>query len=204
MDTKNKTVAVACLGDSITKGYPFSAKDSWVGILDARSSHCSFINRGVCGQMSSEISRRFDKDVLDLHPDFAFLLCGTNDFLFSSASPEDVLEELSTMAGRAQQAGIAPVLLTPLLTIPEIAACRWDDGIDYDRVNRSLIQLHHLLSGFSQACGIPLIDLQSAYQTECKAFTPSACYADGLHPSLQGYAILAEIIEKSCRNLFSF
>lgn len=193
---------IVCLGDSLTEGYPFFGEKSWVSILNSTTTE-HFINKGICGQISLQIARRFPQDVLELYPDFVFLLFGSNDFLFTSASAEDVLEQYSNLSLTAVENKISPVLLIPPLTVPEMASRAWDSEISYTEVNRKLLQLRELLLSFSGAARIPCIDLQAAFEQLSVGGAETDYYSDGLHPTELGYRSIAEMIEKYLETLFS-
>lgn len=202
MEHMNKK-KIICLGDSITEGYPFFGEKSWVFILNSRMD-CNFINKGISGQTSCQIAQRFEQDVLNQKPDGVTLLFGSNDFLFTNATPEDVLEQTATLALTAREKGIQPVLFTPLLTVPELACRAWDDGTDYIRVNSCLSALRTLLLGLAEGARIPCLDLQPLYSAFVKEQGEQNSYEDGLHPSIIGYQTLARFIENFFRDLFYF
>ncbi len=64
-----KNPRVVFLGDSIT--------DMWR--LNEYFPDRDFINRGISGQVSSQMLARFKPDVADLHPEAVVILAGTND-----------------------------------------------------------------------------------------------------------------------------
>src|SRR6202042_3682931 len=60
---------VVFLGDSIT--------DFWR--LNEYFPDRDFVNRGISGQITSQMLGRMKADVLDLHPEAVVILAGTND-----------------------------------------------------------------------------------------------------------------------------
>ena len=56
-------------------------------------SDYNFINRGISGETLSQIALRWDKDVINNHPDEITLLCGTNDVHYwLETNPEGIGE----------------------------------------------------------------------------------------------------------------
>jgi lysophospholipase L1-like esterase len=71
------------------------------------------LNRGINGQRSDEILRRFPRDVLMERPDYVIILAGVNDF-YQGRSAESVKSNLAAMYSRAMSASIRVVAATVL------------------------------------------------------------------------------------------
>ncbi len=190
---------IACIGDSLVNGYPFSRAYSWPALLASRTGNSCF-NFGVNGETSSQICRRLLPALRSCRPELVFLSGGTNDFIFTAAEPDDVMARLTQMAADAKNAGVRPALSTPLLTIPEAAWRMWADDTDYEEVNRKLKQLREQILSFCHKDRLPCVDAQSAYETLVKQNRPadplaSALYVDGIHPTMEGYSVLADLFQ---------
>lgn len=76
---------VACLGDSITQG---QISANWVDLLQGEhlGNGLTFVNAGVNGDLAWNVLQRL-QPVVDLRPDVAVLLVGTND-VYATAGPK--------------------------------------------------------------------------------------------------------------------
>ena len=77
------SLKLVCIGNSIVKGFPWSSGKSFPGRLRTISGW-DVINKGIEGDISSNILARFSRDVIDKKPDIAIVLTGTNDYLMIS------------------------------------------------------------------------------------------------------------------------
>ena len=71
-------VVIVAIGDSLTYGFPFSPRYSWVFAV-GNSAGLTMINKGVCGETTEDMLRRFKRDVIELHPDHVIITGGSND-----------------------------------------------------------------------------------------------------------------------------
>ena len=200
---KNKLVFI---GNSIVNGFPMSRGRSFPGriraaIKEGRTSfQADVINKGANGETTADILQRFDHDVLDHEPGFVFIMTGTNDFLFREADPDDCMENLSEMARRSRDAGITPVYMTPIAVHEEKASRMWmvGMGIDYPLVSRQIEEFSDLIRKSGQA----YIDSGAAWKEAAAGGETSGTdqvlredfYIDGVHPTPDGYQILADIV----------
>ena len=107
---------VICLGDSTTAGTPLfkspvetppagdgDERSQFAYWLQASHPEWRALNRGVNGERSDEIARRFDRDVLAHSPDAVVIIAGVND-VYQGRPASVVIEQLSAMYARAGQA----------------------------------------------------------------------------------------------------
>ena len=143
-------------------------------------------------------------------PDAVLISCGSNDFMMGISTPEDVSRLINVMAAQAHAAGVSDVFVcAPPLTDPSKASVMWMPGVDYERVNRDLKEYRDLLEQFAINSNdhidetptsknldsemhiakkhIHFVDVQSAY-------TRLAKYSDGVHPTKEGYQLIADTI----------
>lgn len=172
------------IGNSIVNGFPYSRSQCFTDLIRQDTS-LEIINKGNNGETTGDIMRRFQKDVIDYNPTAVFILTGTNDFIYNEASPKQAFENLKTMATSAGANNIAPILLTPLPVNSEMASQMWMSGVDYDQINRQLLEFTELIL----ASEYDSIDLNNEYR-QC------AKYHDGLHPLPEGHRFIADTILK--------
>ena len=95
------------LGDSIT--------DFWH--LNEYFTGRDFINRGISGQVTSQMLGRFKEDVIDLHPRAVLMLAGTNDI--SRGTPLNVIESNLMMMAELARFNQIKVLIASVLAVGE-------------------------------------------------------------------------------------
>jgi len=179
---------VVCIGNSIVKGFPHRQGQSFPSVLRERTGW-QVINKGVNGDTTDLILRRFPTDVLAHQPDKVLILTGTNDFIHQTANPVEAMKNIELMIDMAQQNGIEPILMTPLQCNPIQASYQWMAGesVDYQHVNEELSALSILIRSTANAKGCNLVDLELKYKGFGK-------YHDGLHPTVEGQAWITQCI----------
>lgn len=182
---------LVCIGNSVVRGAPGSREESFCAVLE-QITDWEVINQGIEGQTTSELVARFEEDVIRHQPDMVLILNGPADFTFLGKIPEESGENFFAMANMAEEAGIFPILVTPMLTEPEVAAVKWLKGknVDYYAVNKKLEKLREIF----MAGPYSVIDLQQAYKS-CMDFV------DGLHPTGAGYRFIGEFLAPELNRL---
>ncbi|MBF0591129.1 MAG: hypothetical protein HQL02_03470, partial [Nitrospirae bacterium] len=110
MDKKRLVVA---FGDSLTVGFqsptyesPWYQETPYTDFLNQMlSERITFVAKGISGELTEEMVRRFPGDVLAARPDYVIILGGSND-LGWGMQPTVVMQNLYTMYTMAQEAGI--------------------------------------------------------------------------------------------------
>lgn len=172
------------IGNSIVNGFPWSRSQCFVSLI-REDSGFDVINKGINGDTTGNIIKRFNRDVISHKPDYVFILTGTNDFIYDELSPSQVYNNLTSMAKLAEAEGIRPVLLTPLPVNAEMASRLWmvGSGTNYDIVNNQLEEISELIRNDT----IEFIDLNREYR-KCLQ------YHDGIHPTPEGHRFIADVI----------
>ena len=186
---------IVAFGDSLTAGvvsaYGGSVpeRDSYPAQLRQRlrsayrTQAIDVFNEGVPGERAVHAPGRL-ASVLDLHrPEVVLLMEGTNDLSFSRGVGGAALEALARMVGMVQAAGAAPVLAT----IPPIRA-------DSEH-GAAIAGFNSELRAVAAASGAGLVDV---HEVIARGRCPTGgarrlpCLGpDGLHPSVEGYALIA-------------
>ncbi|BCM90310.1 acetylxylan esterase [Abditibacteriota bacterium] len=147
-----------------------------------------FTNKGVSGNRIYDLEERLERDVLSLRPELVSILIGINDVWreFDSQVPspiEDFRASYRRILERIVGAGCELVLLDPFLlhTKPEFGA--WRPVLDPKiEVVRELAQEFATLH-------IPLDDI---FTRASQKREPALWAGDGVHPSLEGHALIAQ------------
>jgi lysophospholipase L1-like esterase len=193
-------VTIVALGDSTTAGTPgfkspLETPPSGAGNPESQFAHWlqrthpewQILNRGVNGERSDQIHARFDRDVLGAKPAVVIVIAGVND-VYQGRPADFVTGELRAMYEAARAAGVAVVAGTiiPFNTAAPDQNARMravNDWIrDYCAANREVV----------------FCDTRSAVAAPGES-DRLASSPDGLHPSPDGYRLMALALEPAIR-----
>lgn len=180
---------VVFMGDSITQLWPLAASFPRQGYLD----------RGIAGQTSGQILGRFGQDVMDLDPRVVVLLAGSNDLRLDL--PASLTEaNLARMVALAHSARIAVVLCTlpPVRHFPsaEMLGPRETAAQEAARLQGQAQALNGWIRSYAAGHGLALVDYYGALAGPDGGWGPGLT-ADGIHPSLAGYARMAPLVQRA-------
>ncbi|MBI4579731.1 MAG: G-D-S-L family lipolytic protein [Planctomycetes bacterium] len=176
-------VGTVFLGDSITELWELSAYFAPAdGII---------LNRGIGGDISTDMVRRFDADVIQLRPRNAVILAGTNDVarMLASKSEEEIVstvtEAIETMMDAARKAGINVLVCSILPTN--------DDTKNHEGKARVLPRINGKLKAACVARACVYVDCWSRL-IDSTGVLDGNLARDGLHPHYAGYEIMARCL----------
>ncbi len=183
-----KDIDYLFLGDSIT----------WHWNLNLYfNTKKSVVQRGIGGDNSTYLLKRFDADCIQLNPKTAVIMIGTNDIFRcdddlwwkTKGEPvEEVLEEyrqnVRAMIKKCDEAGIEVILCS---VIPSTIAP------PFDREKRWYMTAK--MNEFLKSCGKKYIDYTSALSDDGKNLSDELT-PDGIHPNAAGYVKMTEILKR--------
>jgi len=194
-----ETVIVA-LGDSTTAGTPGfrspleyppdgagDVESQYVYWMNQKHPEWKIYNRGVNGERTDQIFKRFDRDVLALKPEIVIVLAGVND-LFQGFSVEGIRMNLRAIYQHAVQANIKVVACTILpfnISTPEVKA--------------RMQEVNEWIRAYAGEQGLEFCDLYAAVNDPKR---PGNLIGsdDDVHPDVEGYKkigfALAECLER--------
>jgi len=151
----------------------------------------NFLARGISGQTSCQLLVRFRKDVIDMHPKYVVILCGTNDLAenIGPVEPETIVGNIKSMCELAKANKIKPIVcsVTPSNLYP------WTK----DRMDPSekIIELNKLIEAYARQTRIPYVDYHSALKNDTNGL-PEEYTTDGCHLTMSAYKIMESIVVK--------
>ena len=186
---------LVCFGDSLTHADP-----GYVSILQERLPENKVINAGVGGDKTPTALLRFQRDVLDRKPDAISIFLGTNDSLIGRGrwadepmiSPEAYRSNLIWMAHIARLNGISKISIASPLAEPE--GDNWheqgDIYADYCKAARAA----------ANELKLRYVPLDTMFKDEWRkhpGHTGLLLTKDGVHPTDEGYRLIAETFLKA-------
>lgn len=173
---------VACFGDSLIQGFPFSKQYSWIAEVE-KQKNIKMLNYGICGECCDDIFVRLKNTVLSEYIQHIIFFGGANDLL-QKRPQKFILEDLSNVCLWCKQAGYQLCIVLPLISGDE-------------KFNIYLQELRRKMQAeLADKCF--LLDLQPAVGTGSGELKKA--YLDCVHPTAAMYkkmgAYAAPIIEK--------
>lgn len=181
-----KPAAIVAIGDSLTYGYPYPPDYSWVRIA-ADHLGMNIINKGVCGETTGDMRRRFGADVTALDPGCVIITGGSND-AFLGVTAAAVAKNIAAMVGEAQVRGIKAIIGLP----PPCDFAEEELLAEYRERLRE-VAAHH---------GLPSLDFHAALVAPDGGLQPGL-HIDGVHPNEDGYALMAAKAIETLAGLFA-
>ncbi len=179
------TLRVVFLGDSITDGWP----------LNEYFPDKDYVNRGIGGQVTSQMLARMRPDVLNLKPEAMVLLGGTND-IARGTSLETIQNNISMICDLADTAKIK-VILASVLSVHD-----YNQNINprflmsKSRPPETIRNLNNWIRIFASNRGYRYLDYYSS-TVDSAGFLRKDLADDGLHPNAAGYRIMAPLAEQA-------
>lgn len=191
-----ETIKFVAIGNSLTVGFlssPYLTNQPYSNFLKEISNdylkqlrikdnfEIKIINRGINGDLTSNMLSRFQRDVIELKPNYVIILGGTNDMGWRLPIFE-IFCNLKKMFKMALDNKIEPIVCT----VPSILG--WDEGIP------PRLKLNQFLQHFCRENKILTVDL---FTKTCDIETKrlrSNYSIDGLHLNALGYQMIAETI----------
>ncbi len=181
------------IGDSITHMWELNAYFGRGGQF--------VVNRGIGGDISSHVRRRFTADVIQLQPKHVVIKIGVNNFwaldgwTAQDRKPSEhiiagLVNDCREMARSANEHGITPILCSVLPTnMPQSG--------NNELRNASIVQVNQQLQALSQEEDAIYVDYHSHMTAEDGLQLCPELADDGLHPHLLGYDIMARVLAET-------
>ncbi|MGI6257385.1 MAG: GDSL-type esterase/lipase family protein [Anaerovoracaceae bacterium] len=181
---------IVCIGDSLTAGYGVEQEESWISLLNQWGKN-EYINKGISGDTTSGMLARFQRDVIDLSPQYVLIMGGLNDYI-AGGTGEGVKVNYMAMAHHAAHHRITPVIGIAPDLIPEAAPPLWAQFTDFHQVLKKHIAFREWTFSFCKAFGLPSMDFWPLAQ-KSSHLSPEQRFIDGLHLSPESHMILASM-----------
>ncbi len=176
---------VVFMGNSITEG--------WVKYHGEFFQGKPYFGRGISGQTTAQMLIRFRPDVIDLKPEVVVILAGTNDIAANRGPQtlEQIAGNIISMAELAKSNGINVVLSSAL----PASSYSWRPAI---HPADKIIELNKMIKAYADDNNMVYLDYYSAMVDDNKGLKKE--YGrDSVHPNVEGYKIMEEMVEKAIK-----
>ena len=188
-------VIVVALGDSTTAGTPLftspleappdgrgDERSQFTYWLMRRHRDWRVVNRGVNGDRTDQIAARFDRDVMSVGPRAVIVIAGVND-IYQGRPARVVTAGLASIYARAAAAHL-PVVAGSIVPYNTASAAQ----------NAIMHEVNHWIA--DEAARLGHVVFADTRRAAAAADDPDrlAGSPDGLHPDIEGYRRMAEMI----------
>lgn len=154
------------------------------------------INVGVSGNTSRDAMARWQRDVIDLKPDWLSLMIGINDvwrqfdlphMQHTHVYPEEYEQNLKTLVGQTRPTLRGMIILSPFF-------------IESNRQDPMRMQMDHygaICRKVAQRFDCLFVDTQAAFDNVLQHVHPSRLAWDRIHPNQMGAAVIARAYLKA-------
>ncbi|MDO4204186.1 MAG: GDSL-type esterase/lipase family protein [Selenomonadaceae bacterium] len=164
--------ALACFGDSLVYGFPFSSDYSWTAVLEKKYG-IKIINEGVCGATTDDILDNMRYTPLPEGVKNVLFFGGANDVI-QGCPVKATLDTIERVKRLAAEKGWKLCLVLPLLSGEYLANQK----------------IHTLREELGKQSGVFILDLQPAVGIREDELRKA--YIDGWHPKAGVYEKMGE------------
>ncbi len=186
----SKPVKVVFMGNSIT--------ENWRNMDQAFFTENGYVGRGISGQVSAQMLMRFRPDVIELQPEVVVILAGTNDIACNdyAMTLEQTFGNIVSMVELARANNIKVILCS---TMP---ASHFAWHPDIKGAADKIKELNKKVKAYADANNIPYVDYHSA-MADAEGGLPKNYSEDGVHPTLEGYKVMEDLVQKAIKEILA-
>lgn len=166
---------IACFGDSLIYGFPFSPDYSWIARVEELEPELKLYNYGECGACCDEIYYNFKNKFLPSATTHVLFLGGANDIL-QGRPLKHIVQDMEKAAALACEKRLGFAIILPWLSADRSFNKRMSD-----------LRLE-VLKNFSE--GVKIFDFQEVLGTDLEVLAEG--YLDGIHPLAKTYKKIGE------------
>lgn len=159
-------------------------------------------NSGISGNTSRDLLERFDRDVVDLNPDWVSICIGINDvwrqfdspaIIDSHVLPDEYEKNVEEMILKVKDKVKGIFILSPYIIEP----------IREDWVRKRMDEYVAISKKLAEKYGCRFVDFQKMYEEYCQFRHSSFIAWDRIHPNKIGSTLMAKTFLKECEFDFS-
>ena len=155
--------------------------------------HLRIINKGIGGNRSSDLVKRYNDDILAHNPNLVYLMIGVNDVwrhfdtpyqVGSHLTKEEYKNNLETMIKMTLTKKSKLIILSPFFL----------EANKEDLMRKMLDEFTLEAKALSKQYNLLFIDIQKAFDNVLKHITTHELSRDRVHPNITGHMIIANEI----------
>ncbi len=165
-----------------------------------RPDEFEFVNRGISGNRIVDLYARIKVDFINLAPDYASIYIGVNDVWHEIAKENGVatpkFEKIYSMLLDELREALpqTKLMLIEPFVLHGTATCNTEEKPDrWERFQAEVPEKAEVVKKLAQSYGLPLIQLQPAFDKACLSAPPEYWTRDGVHPTAQGHEIIKRL-----------
>jgi lysophospholipase L1-like esterase len=188
---ENATIGSVPQGEQRVVFYGDSITDFWGRSTGSFFPGKPYVNRGISGQTTPQLLIRFQQDVVHLKPAVVVVLAGTNDIAGNTgqSTPQMIEDNFVSMAAIARQSGIKMVIASIL----PASRYFWSPAVHPVDEIRAINQW---LKDFCSQNNLIYLDYYDS-MVDSNGGMREGLSSDGVHPTTQGYAVMAPLAERA-------
>ena len=173
-----------------------------------RPSEYEFINRGIGGNRVVDLYARIKADFINLKPDYASIYIGVNDAWHEIAAQNGVdtqkFEKIYSMLVEEVMAACPSVKLMIIapFVLEGSSTCNTEAMPDrLARFQKDVAEKAAVCKHIAEKYGLPLIELQPAFDEACLKAPADYWALDGVHPTPCGHEIIKRLWIKTFKEM---
>jgi lysophospholipase L1-like esterase len=176
-------------------GYQFIISCKYGAELAER--HLLFMNRGVSGNTVADLTKRWQKDTLDLKPDVLSILIGVND-LNKGVTAEDYEQQYDQLLSQTVQAlpNVTLILCEPF----GLPVGKKKDN--WDTYRKSLEERQAIVAKLATKYHAADVKFQPVFDEATRRAPDDYWIWDGVHPTYSGHQLMADEWIRSVREFW--
>lgn len=180
-------------GDSMVYGQSDEAALGWVGRLRLSYPYEEYVivyNRGVCGNTSRDVLKRFATEAVSISPELIIFAVGINDTKYPPGEKNNLIalqEFVGNMRMLCMQAKTHTNKIFAV-SLTKVDETRKSTGARY--VNRQIQRYNEALKDVCNSEGVTYIDVYNVMDEQADLLR-------GFHPNAVGYEKLAAVIKSA-------
>lgn len=159
-----------------------------------------FINRGVNGNRIVDLYARIKSDFINLKPDYASIYIGVNDawheIVWCNGVETEKFEKIYSMLIEEIKVACPEtklIIIAPFVLEGE-STCNTEKIPDkFERFKKDVAEKAAVAKKIAEKYGLPLIELQPAFDEACTKASAEYWTGDGVHPTPCGHEIIKRL-----------
>ena len=160
--------------------------------VDMAKTKLEFFNRGVSGNKVSDLRKRWQKDAIDIDPDWLSILVGVNDVSQGRGKPVDLKKweedyRYILNQSRAANPKLRIILMDPFV----LRMTRLNSDPQWNHWRGEIDKLGRIVSRLAKDFRAVHIETQKIFDRAARQTSPEHWIWDGVHPLPQGHELIA-------------